>query len=231
MLLVDKFADVSIANGKLHNTSKKTTYKNITKEETPLWKLCMDITGSVFCLVVFSPIMLMIAIAIKITTGGPVIFKQIRVGHGGESFTMYKFNSMVVGAEAKKKLLMEFNERDLPAFKLKNDPRITPIGKFIRKWSLDEFPQFINVLNGEMSLVGPRPNIVEELNQYEDWHYGRLKIKPGITGLWQVTSRDRGSFDEWMKLDIKYCNTYSPLLDLNILFLTIPTVLSTKGAY
>jgi lipopolysaccharide/colanic/teichoic acid biosynthesis glycosyltransferase len=230
MLIIEKKPGIVSAE---HNGSvPKDMYKfnKIRTEKTPLWKLCMDYIGAALCLIVFSPVMLAVALAIKIADGGPVMFKQVRIGKGGRPFTMYKFSSMVPDAEEKKQSLMELNERDYPAFKMKNDPRITPVGKFIRKWSLDELPQFINVLKGEMSLVGPRPNVIEEVAQYEDWYYDRLKIRPGITGLWQATSRDRNSFEEWMSLDITYVKTYSPLLDVKILLLTIPTVLSAKGS-
>jgi len=199
-------------------------------QRMPSWKRVSDIIGAIIGLIIFSPIILIIAIGIKITSEGPVIFKQKRAGLGGRPFTFYKFRSMVVDAEAKKKNLMEFNERTGPVFKMKEDPRVIPIGKIIRKCSLDELPQFYNVLKGDMSLVGPRPPTLDEVSKYEGWQNERLEIKPGITCLWQVFARHKSNFDEWVRLDIKYAQTCCKLLDLKILLLTFPAVLFRKGA-
>jgi len=196
----------------------------------PVWKRGMDIVGAIVGLVVFAPIMLVVAIAIKITSKGPVIFKQERAGLGGKTFNFYKFRSMAVDAEAKKKELIEFNERTGPVFKMTDDPRVTPVGKFIRKWSIDELPQFYNVLKGDMSLVGPRPPLPDEVAQYYNWQDMRLEIKPGITCLWQINARHKSSFDDWVRLDIEYSRKQSLLLDLKILLLTPSAVLSRRGA-
>lgn len=198
--------------------------------QIPIWKRSMDIVGAIVGLVIFSPIMLAIAIVIKLTSKGPVIFKQERAGLGGKSFNFYKFRSMVVDAEAKKKELMEFNERTGPVFKMTDDPRVIPAGKFIRKWSLDELPQFYNVLKGDMSLVGPRPPTLDEVAQYYGWQDMRLEIKPGITCLWQISARHKSNFEDWVRLDIEYARKQSLLLDLKILLLTAPAVLSRRGA-
>jgi len=196
----------------------------------PAWKRAMDIAGAIVGLVLFSPIMFAVAIAIKLTSKGPVIFKQQRAGLGGKPFTFYKFRSMVVDAEDKKKELMKFNERTGPVFKMTNDPRLTSVGKFIRKWSLDELPQFYNVLRGDMSLVGPRPLPVEESSNCQNWQDKRLEAKPGITCLWQISARDEPGFDDWVRLDIEYAQRQSLLLDLRILLKTFPAVLSRRGA-
>ena len=197
----------------------------------PFWKRAMDIVGAIVGLIIFSPLMLTVAIAIKLTSKGPVIFKQKRAGLGGKPFTFYKFRSMVLDAENKKKGLMKFNFRTGPVFKMTDDPRITSVGKFIRKWSFDELPQFYNVLKGDMSLVGPRPPTLDEVPQYDNWQNRRLEVKPGITCLWQISARHKSDFDNWVRLDIEYVRKQSLLLDLKILILTLPAVLSRKGAH
>ncbi len=197
----------------------------------PIWKRAMDIVGALVGLTVFSPLMLAVAIAIKLTSKGPVIFKQKRAGLGGKPFTFYKFRSMVIDAEEKKKQLMQFNFRTGPVFKMNDDPRVIPVGKFIRKWSFDELPQFYNVLKGDMSLVGPRPPTLDEVPQYDNWQKRRLEVKPGITCLWQINARHESDFDNWVRLDIEYVKKKSLLLDIKILLLTLPAVLSRKGAH
>ena len=197
----------------------------------PYWKRGMDIVGAIVGLVLFMPVMLAVVIAIKLTSKGPAIFKQKRVGQEGKPFILYKFRSMFLGAEDKKKELMKFNERTGPTFKMTADPRVTPIGKLIRKWSLDELPQFYNVLKGDMSLVGPRPPTTDEVPKYDNWQNRRLEVKPGITCIWQISARHKSSFEEWIRLDIDYVRRQSFLLDLKILFLTLPAVLSKKGAH
>lgn len=196
----------------------------------PIWKRIMDIFGSVLCLIIFSPIILGVACAIKLTSKGPVFFAQKRCGLGEKPFNVYKFRSMVINADKRKKELEKHNLRTGPVFKMENDPRVTFAGKFIRKWSLDEVPQFFNVLRGDMSLVGPRPPTLCELPEYEKWHRRRLGIKPGITGIWQVTARQNKCFKEWVRMDIEYINKYSIFLDIKILLKTIPAVISCKGA-
>lgn len=173
----------------------------------------------------------LIAWAIRRDSPGPAIFKQIRIGRGGQPFTVYKFRTMVADAEARKAELAHHNEADGPIFKIRNDPRLTRIGSLLRRSSLDELPQLWNVLRNEMSLVGPRPQLPEEVGKYEEWHNRRLEVKPGMTGLWQVLGRSDTSFDEMVRLDIYYAENWSPGMDLRILIETIPAVLSGKGAY
>jgi exopolysaccharide biosynthesis polyprenyl glycosylphosphotransferase len=195
------------------------------------FKRAFDVLLSAFLMVVGFPLACLIALAIKLDSPGPVLFKQVRVGQGGNPFVFYKFRSMFVGAEGIKKEFLHLNEMDGPVFKLFNDPRITRVGRLLRKSSLDEFPQLYNVLRGEMSLVGPRPPVPEEVRLYKPWHMARLAVKPGITCLWQVSGRSYVAFDEWMRLDIAYIRDRSFLLDLRVLIKTIPAVLSGRGAY
>lgn len=196
-----------------------------------LVKRVVDVLAAAIALVLFAPLMLLIAIAIKLDSPGPIIFAQTRVGQGGRPFTLYKFRSMRQGAEEEREQLRQQTESTEITFKLKNDPRCTRVGRIIRRTSLDELPQLFNVLRGEMSLVGPRPPIPSEVEQYEDWHRKRLEVKPGITGLWQVMGRSELSFEEMVMLDIYYIENWSLLLDFKILLRTIPTVLLARGAY
>ncbi len=198
--------------------------------KVPIWKRIMDVFGSALCIIVFSPIIIGVACAIKLTSKGPVFFTQKRSGLGGNPFNVYKFRSMVVGAAEKKRELEKYNLRTGPVFKMENDPRVTVVGTFIRKWSLDEVPQFFNVLRGDMSLVGPRPPTLCELPGYDKWQKRRLEIKPGITGIWQITARHNKCFKEWVRMDIEYINRCSIFLDIKILLKTIPAVISCKGA-
>ncbi|MBI5303379.1 MAG: undecaprenyl-phosphate glucose phosphotransferase [Chloroflexi bacterium] len=194
-------------------------------------KRVMDLClGGIFFLCAV-PVMLAIALSIKLDSRGPIIFAQKRVGRGGRPFTTYKFRSMRLGAEEELAQLNRLNEADGPLFKIRNDPRRTRVGGWIRRTSLDELPQLLNVLRGEMSLVGPRPPLVTEVAQYEDWHKRRLEVAPGITGLSQVSGRSELTFDESVMLDIYYIENWSPWLDVWILFKTVPTVLSARGAY
>jgi len=182
-------------------------------------------------LVVSSPIFLTIAILIKIDSAGPIFVKLERIGEKGKKFTLYKFRSMVKNAHSLKKDLVEFNERaDGPLFKIKNDPRITRIGRFLRRMSLDELPQFFNVLKGHMSLVGPRPHEPEEVSKYERWQKKLLAIKPGITGLAQISGRSDLKFEEEAKLDIYYIENWSLKLDWQIVFKTPWVVLTGRSA-
>lgn len=196
-------------------------------------KRLIDVVGGIVGLIVFFPITIWIVIRIKLEDGGPVLYKQIRVGKQGELFSMYKFRSMVVGASSLKGKLVQQNESDGPIFKIKNDPRITEIGKFIRKHSLDEIPQFINVIQGKMSLVGPRPALPEEVRQYSNYEIKRLETKPGLTGLWQVSGRSNLSFKNMIQLDIMYIDTMSLFVDLKILFKTVTQMFysNNNGAY
>lgn len=208
------------------------TYSNVPSDYFGVaWKSLSDITFSIIILVILSPFMLGIAIAIKLTSQGPVFFKQVRVGLRGRQFYLYKFRTMVVNAEALKKKLMDKNEMDGPVFKIKNDPRITPIGRLLRKTGLDELPQFFNVLKGEMSLIGPRPPLPEEVKKYERWQLRRLSVKPGITCTWQIVpNRNSVVFEQWMKLDLAYIDNWSPKLDIELFFKTVKTVIKGSGA-
>lgn len=199
-------------------------------QPVPFWKRIMDILGSFFGLLLLSPLLLIIALLIKLTSNGSIFYKQLRGGLGGKPFFIYKFRTMIVGAESKRNELLAYNERSGPAFKMTNDPRVTKFGNFLRKWSLDELPQLMNVLKGDMSLVGPRPLYIVEEHAMSQWHRIRRTVKPGITCLWQIKKRDESDFDNWIRLDIQYIRNISLWQDLKILFLTIPAVLSRKGA-
>jgi exopolysaccharide biosynthesis polyprenyl glycosylphosphotransferase len=198
---------------------------------TRLIKRGVDVVFSLLVLILAAPLMGLIALAIKLGSPGPVLFRQQRVGKGGKIFVLYKFRSMAVGAEEQQELLSDLNEADGPIFKIKEDPRVTRVGRWLRRLSLDELPQFYNVLRGDMSLIGPRPPVPEEVAQYQPWHMRRLEIAPGITGLWQVSGRSELPFDEMALLDIYYAEQWSPALDVKILLRTIPTVVFGDGAY
>ena len=196
-----------------------------------VYKRATDVLMSAAVLIALAPLMGIIALAIKLDSPGPAIFRQKRVGKGGQEFTCFKFRSMRVGAEAEVQQLREHNEATGPLFKMRNDPRRTRVGAFLRRTSLDELPQFWNALIGDMSVIGPRPPLPEEVREYAPWHMRRLEVSPGITGLWQVSGRSDVTFDEMVLLDIYYIENWSPLLDLRILFRTAPTVLFGSGAY
>jgi len=196
-----------------------------------LVKRLMDVSLAVLTLTVLSPILGLIALAIKLDSEGPVLFRQTRVGKDGMPFTLYKYRSMKQDAEKELALLWDRNEATGPIFKIRDDPRMTRAGKWIRRASLDEFPQLINVVKGEMSLVGPRPPLATEVEKYEDWHLKRLDVSPGITGLWQVSGRSEIPFDEMVMLDVYYIENWSLGLDLTILLRTIPAVLIGGGAF
>ena len=195
-------------------------------------KRAFDIVFSLMVLVAFGWLFLLIALAIKLDdSAGPVIFKQVRVGKNGRLFHMWKFRSMYADAEDRLAELMQFNEKDGPVFKMKDDPRITRVGRFIRKTSLDELPQFINVLFGEMSVVGPRPALPNEVAQYTAYQSQRLNCHAGITSFWQVQrNRDSLSFDEWVDLDLAYVRNRSLLTDLKLIFQTVGVVLTAQGS-
>ncbi|HEY4952492.1 MAG TPA: sugar transferase, partial [Verrucomicrobiae bacterium] len=195
-------------------------------------KQLMDFFGAIILLVVLSPVFLLIAAAIKFASPGPVFFRQKRSGLNGTPFTIYKFRTMNTNAEQFQHELAAMNEMSGPVFKVTNDPRITPIGKILRKYSLDELPQLFNVLRGEMSLVGPRPLPVDEVKRFDNLaHRRRLSVKPGITCLWQISGRNQISdFREWVRLDLEYIDNWSLWLDAKILLLTIPAVLRGTGA-
>jgi len=190
----------------------------------------LDLVISVVLLAAALPAMGAIALAIKLTSSGHVLFRQIRCGLNGRRFTIYKFRTMVENAEHQRSHLSHLNEMDGPVFKVRQDPRVTRLGRLLRRFSLDELPQLWNVLSGSMSLVGPRPAIPEEVAQYERWQRRRLSMRPGLTCLWQVSGRNEIDFGRWMELDLEYIDSWSPLLDLKILARTVPVVLSGRGA-
>ena len=201
------------------------------KHQALIFKRIIDIIVSALALIILAPVFAVIAIIIKRTSDGPAFFAQERCSLNGRRFKLYKFRTMDKDAEGKLKDLMAHNQMDGPAFKMDNDPRVTPVGKFLRKSSLDEFPQFYNVLRGDMSLIGPRPPLPKEVEKYDFWQRRRLSMRPGLTCLWQVSGRNKiKDFDEWARLDLKYIDEWSPLLDTKIFFKTIPTVLFGIGA-
>ncbi len=199
------------------------------------WQLAIkrfaDIIMSLAGLIVLLPFFPVVALAIKLTSKGPIFFTQTRVGLNGRLFKLYKFRSMVVDAEARQAQLWHLNEMGGPVFKITKDPRMTPIGNFLRKTSIDELPQLLNVLRGEISLIGPRPPIPQEVAKYEPWQRRRLSMRPGITGYWQVNGRSQiKDFDQWMRLDLAYIDRWSLFFDMQIIFKTIPVVLLGTGA-
>ena len=193
-------------------------------------KRAFDIVASLCGMLLLSPVFLVTAIAIKIEDGGPVVFTQDRIGKDGKPFKMYKFRSMCVNAEKKLKRLQKKNEADGPVFKIKDDPRITKVGHFIRKFSIDELMQLVNVLKGDMSVVGPRPALPNEVEEYDDFAKQRLLVKPGLSCYWQISGRSNIGFEEWMALDVKYIDEMSVWTDLKIILLTIPAVFKADGA-
>jgi len=194
-----------------------------------LLKRFTDLIVAAAALVLLLPFMLLIVLLIRITSPGPAIFRQVRCGLNGRRFTFYKFRSMCDNAEEMKASLMHLNRKST-AFKIPNDPRLTPVGRFLRKFSIDEWPQLWNVLKGEMSLVGPRPAVPEEVDSYQTWQRRRLRMRPGLTCLWALAGRDRLDFDTWMKMDMQYIDNWSLELDVKILLRTIPRVLTGWGA-
>lgn len=195
-----------------------------------LIKRIFDTLLAATVLLVLSPLFILIAMTIKLTSPGPVFFRQERVGVHGRRFTLLKFRSMVQDAEQRQQDLLALNEVSGPVFKMSRDPRITPVGRWLRKLSLDELPQLINVLRWEMSLVGPRPPLPHEVKQYQQWQRRRLSMPPGLTGLWQISGRNQVDFETWMRLDLAYIDNWSLGLDLKILAKTVPAVFSGRGA-
>ena len=194
-------------------------------------KRALDVVGASIALVLLAPVVAVLAVIVRATSRGPVFYRSTRIGRGGRAFTFYKIRSMVKDADLKRQHVEHLNEADGPVFKIARDPRITPIGRFMRSTSLDEVPQFWNVLRGDMSLVGPRPPIPEEVAQYEPWQLRRLDVRPGLTCLWQISGRSCIGFQEWMRLDLEYIRHQSFRMDVKILLRTIPAVLSREGAY
>jgi exopolysaccharide biosynthesis polyprenyl glycosylphosphotransferase len=207
-------------------------YIGFSPVATVSWaKRGIDLILVVFGLLVLTPILLVIATAIKLDSPGPVFYRQQRVGKNGRAFLMCKFRSMCQDADRRLEELRADNEASGPLFKMRKDPRVTRVGGFLRRWSLDELPQLLNVLHGEMSLVGPRPPLPSEVAKYEDWQLGRLRAVPGVTGLWQVSGRSEVPFLDMVRLDLHYIRNWSLGLDLEILLRTIPAVLTNRGAY
>ncbi len=194
-----------------------------------IFKQTLDRIAAGIGLLLLSPLLAAIAVAVKATSRGPVFFRQVRCGLHGRRFKLLKFRTMVVNAEEIKETLSHLNEMDGPVFKIKNDPRITPVGRVLRKLSLDELPQLVNVLKGEMSLVGPRPPLPQEVADYDFWQRRKLSMKPGITCLWQVGDRNDTSFEQWMRQDLEYIDNWSLTLDAKILLRTIPAVINATG--
>ncbi len=207
------------------------TFSTAPERPVPMaFKRLLDVAMSALLLALALPVVLAIALAIRITSGGGVLYSQIRCGLNGRRFTLYKFRTMVADAEARQRELLHLNEMDGPVFKLKHDPRVTWVGRILRRFSLDELPQLWNVLRGDMSLVGPRPPIPDEVARYQRWQRRRLSMKPGLTCLWQISGRNQIDFDRWIELDLQYIDSWSPWLDLKILLKTVPAVLSGRGA-
>ena len=196
-----------------------------------LLKRISDIAMAAVCLALFAPVFFVIAAAIRITSPGNVFFRQTRCGLGGREFTLYKFRSMVNNAEQLRAELHRLNELDGPAFKISEDPRITPVGRILRRFSLDELPQLWNILRGDMSFVGPRPAIPDEVHEYEPWQRRRLRMRPGLTCIWVLEGRSDVDFRRWVQLDLAYIDNWSLWLDCKIFFQTIPIVISGRGAY
>ncbi len=196
----------------------------------PMWKRALDILGASVGMVLASPIMLIASLMVKMSGPGDIIFTQNRAGLGGKPFKIYKFRTMCMGAEKQRDELKKISEQDGPAFKIKNDPRVTKLGSLLRKTSIDELPQLLNVLKGDMTLVGPRPLPIVESEQCEGWHRRRLDVTPGLTCIWQIKGRSQVSFSEWVRMDVAYIRRRTLFNDLRILFQTIPAVLLRKGA-
>ena len=192
-------------------------------------KRAADLLGSIVLLILLAVPMLIFAVVVKLTSPGPVLFKQRRSGLYGREFTMYKFRSMVADAEQRRAELTAANEMGGPVFKMRHDPRVTPFGRFLRRYSLDELPQLWNVLKGDMSLIGPRPPLPAEVQKYERWQRRRLSMRPGLTCIWQVTDRNRATFEKWMEYDLDYIDHWSLWLDFKIALQTIPAVLKGTG--
>jgi exopolysaccharide biosynthesis polyprenyl glycosylphosphotransferase len=206
------------------------TFSATPEDESLLLKRAFDFTFALIALVVLSPLLLVLALLVKLTSRGPILFSQTRCGLGGRRFTLYKFRSMRADADLLRDELEALNEVDGPVFKIENDPRCTPVGRLMRKFSLDELPQLINIIMGDMSFVGPRPPLPEEVEKYERWQRRRLRMHPGLTCLWALEGRSKLSFRRWMELDLEYIDHWSMALDWKIILKTVPIVLLGRGA-
>jgi len=206
------------------------TFSATPEDDSLLFKRGLDFVLALAAMMVLSPLLLILAVLVKLTSRGPIFFSQTRCGLGGRRFTLYKFRSMRADADLLREELEALNEVDGPVFKIRNDPRCTPIGRFMRKFSLDELPQLVNIIKGDMSFVGPRPPLPEEVEKYERWQRRRLRMQPGLTCLWALEGRSRLSFRRWMELDLEYIDHWSMTLDWKIMLKTIPIVLVGRGA-
>lgn len=227
------FFNLDIASGKprsLDNFTYITFETRLLKAWELVIKRVCDVVGSGILLVILAPLFALMSVLVLVTSRGAIFFRQIRVGRNGRKFVLYKFRSMVEGAEAQLAELREKNEMAGPVFKITDDPRITKLGKFLRMTSIDELPQLFNVLKGDMSLVGPRPPLPHEVDQYEPWQRRRLSMKPGITCIWQISGRNKIGFEDWMKLDLQYIDRWTLWLDFKILLKTVWVVLTRSGA-
>ena len=240
MRLVPTSSDNGNGNGNGNGSANGSANRSLQYDTLPLETLLVrkpgvvkrviDITAAGIVLLLASPVMAIVALLIKTGSDGPVIFKQWRSGMGGRPFQIYKFRTMCAGADAMKAQLRAQSEQDGPAFKMTRDPRITAVGHFLRKTSLDELPQLLNVIKGDMSLVGPRPLPIDEQAQCDQWHRSRLDVMPGLTCVWQVRGRSQVSFEEWMRMDLGYIRKYQVLHDIKLMLQTIPAVLFRRGA-
>jgi exopolysaccharide biosynthesis polyprenyl glycosylphosphotransferase len=212
------------------NATQKATNRNKKNIGYFILKRIIDVIGALSGLILISPVMIIVAIWIKLDSKGPVFFAQKRVGIEGNKFMMYKFRSMCTNAERLLSKLEDDNEMSGPMFKIKEDPRITKIGKFIRKTSIDELPQLLNILKGEMSIVGPRPSLPKEVAQFTPFQKRRLVAKPGLTCYWQVNGRSDVTFKEWMKMDVEYIEERNTLIDIGLIFKTVGVLFGDKGA-
>jgi exopolysaccharide biosynthesis polyprenyl glycosylphosphotransferase len=228
---------VDPAEGAIHNAREeefeglvvRSLVNDGQREVGLVAKRLIDVVGAAVGLILLSPLLLATAILIRVRDGSPVLFRQTRVGLHGRPFTIVKFRTMAPDAEDRLAEVAHLNEREGAAFKATNDPRISPLGRWLRRTSIDELPQLWNVLKGEMSLVGPRPPLPREVVEYDIWHRRRLSMKPGVTGLWQVESRNEPSFDRWVELDLSYIDRWTLWLDLRILLRTMPSVMMARG--
>jgi lipopolysaccharide/colanic/teichoic acid biosynthesis glycosyltransferase len=209
---------------------KTQLFESLYVKPLPMWKRLLDVSVALVALVLVSPVLLLAAFAVRLSSPGPIIFRQWRSGRGGRPFLMYKFRTMVCGAEALKQQLMALNEQDGPAFKIERDPRVTSVGRFLRCTSIDELPQLLNILKGDMSLVGPRPLPCDESDACLPWQRQRLQVTPGLTCIWQVSGRSQVSFAEWVRMDLRYIRTCTLGHDLKLLAQTIPAVILRRGA-
>ncbi|WP_068675289.1 sugar transferase [Oceanobacillus sp. Castelsardo] len=228
--------EISTSDKKVKDSAvKEINYQKVVVNDNELYlisKRTTDIFLSIIGIICLSPLFFIVSLLIKIEDNkGPVFFKQIRIGKDGRKFYMYKFRSMVSNAEDLKAVLMEQNEATGPVFKIKNDPRVTRIGRFIRKTSIDELPQLINVIKGEMSLVGPRPPLPDEVNQYNNYEKQRLIVTPGLTCYWQVSGRSNIGFDEWVELDLKYIRERNLMIDFKLILKTVLVLFGSRDAY